>query len=457
MPYPDEYAHYKPLQRLAESDLVKNLLQRARTDVPFVPAVPLNTVSLDELNPTPWLPDWVVAIDGSPMEVAVKNGYPSARVGYITVASVLLDVARMVALDAQRPVDPREFRKLEQADAVDGVLPGCNVILDGEMTAADSFRLALWELLSNKKFSEKSESLLETYEALLEFKPADDPQKGQRCPYEDCQHEARLFTRGKNRYDCTCGLKRPMYSTDALRIHEFMNPEGTNESMLTETMSVLERVLLVHILRSLEKANLLKATRHMAFVLDGPLAVFGAPAWVSTAIMKELQRLNRAARVALNDPGFNLMLVGIEKTGAFAEHLEEIEKGPQGHGNTLAPQSAVLLTDAYIKQRIIFSKSPTPYGHNTYFGRKAFYKTASGRLIVFNTPFLEGQHQDLTTADPEQFPRLTDIMQLLDKLVSARYQNALMPIISAHAEAAIPLKLGKNILENVARKLMGSA
>jgi hypothetical protein len=48
-------------------------------------------------------------------------------------------------------------------------------------------------------------------------------------------------------------------------------------------------------------------------------------------------------------------------------------------------------------------------------------------------------------------------MQLLDKLVSARYRNSLMPIISAHAEAAIPLTLGKNVLEKLARKLMGTA
>jgi hypothetical protein len=389
--------------------------------------------------------------------VPVKNGYPSAQVGYVTVASVLLDVARMIQLDAKRPVDPRDFRTLEQAEAIDSVLPGCNVIIENEMNAVDSFRRALWELFQSKRLSENSESILETYEVLFGHKPPDDPQKGQKCPYEDCLRADKVFTRGHGQYECACHLKRPLYSTDALRIHEFMNPEGSNQSMLTETMTVLERVWIVHILRSLEKASLLSAVRRMAFVLDGPLAVFGAPAWMSTAIMKELRRLNKAARVALNDPTFNLMLVGIEKTGNFVEHLEQIEKGPEGHGDTLPKQAAVLLTDAYIKQRIIFSKSEAPYGRNTYYGRKAFYKTASGSLIVFSTPFLEDAHQDLTTADPSQFPRLADLMQLLDKLVSARYRNSLMPIISAHAEAAIPLTLGKNVLEKLARKLMGTA
>jgi len=457
MPYEDEFAHYKPLQRVAESEQVKSLLGRAHAETPYTPAVPLNTVPLADLTKSPWLPDFVLAVDGSMLEVPVKNGYPSAAVGYVTVASVLLDVARMIQLDANRPMDPRDFRTLENAEAIDGALPGCNVIIDNEMNAADSFRRALCELFQSKRLSSTSETILETYEALLQYKPADDPQKGQKCPYDDCLHSDQHFERGKGEYPCSCALKRSLYSTDALRIHEFMNPEGSNQSMLTETMTVLERVWIVHVLRALEQAKLLPVLRRMAIVLDGPLAVFGSPAWLSNAIIIELARLNQAARVALNDPNFNLTLIGIEKTGNFVEHLTQLELGPKGEGNALPKQAAVLLTDAYIKQRILFSKSQGQYGRNTYFGRKAFYKTSSGSLIVFSTPFLAPEHRDLQTAEPSQFPRLADAMNLLDRLVSARYRNSLLPIISAHAEAAIPLNLGKNVLEKLAKQLMAEA
>lgn len=233
-----------------------------------------------------------------------------------------------------------------------------------------------------------------------------------------------------------------------------MNPEGSNQSMLTETMTVLERVWMLHVLRSLEKTQSLRVLRSIAFVLDGPLAVFGAPAWISTAIMKELQRINKVARETFNDPNFNLMLIGIEKSGSFVEHLEQLDKGLDGQCDALPKQSAVLLTDSYIKQRIIFSKSPQAYGHNTYFGRKAFYKTRSGSLIVFSTPFLDDANQDLDVAEPAQFPRLADTMRLLDRMASARYRNSLTNIISAHAEAAIPLNLGKKVLEKLASRLM---
>jgi hypothetical protein len=45
---------------------------------------------------------------------------------------------------------------------------------------------------------------------------------------------------------------------------------------------------------------------------------------------------------------------------------------------------------------------------------------------------------------------------LLDKLVSSRFPNALAPIVSAHAHAAIPLNLGAKVLEQLTKALMGA-
>jgi hypothetical protein len=108
----------------------------------------------------------------------------------------------------------------------------------------------------------------------------------------------------------------------------------------------------------------------------------------------------------------------------------------------------------YIKRNIVYSESDRLYGRQTYFGRKLFYKTASGALIVATLPFLNDWHRDLRQAEPSQYPRLADAMALLDQLVSSRYPHSLAPIVSAHAEAAIPLNLGIRVLEDMARKLM---
>lgn len=69
-------------------------------------------------------------------------------------------------------------------------------------------------------------------------------------------------------------------------------------------------------------------------------------------------------------------------------------------------------------------------------------------------PFLEDDHRDLTRAEPNQYPRLYDAVGLLDQVISSRFPNALVPLISANAEAAIPLSLGNKVLESLAKELI---
>ena len=57
----------------------------------------------------------------------------------------------------------------------------------------------------------------------------------------------------------------------------------------------------------------------------------------------------------------------------------------------------------------------------------------------------------MTRADPNQYPRLADALSLIDQLVSSRYPNSLSPLISAHAEAAIPMNIGARVLEEIAK------
>ena len=455
MPYKGEFASYNSLRRLADSVEVQALLRRSRISPSRDSGTDVQPVTVSDLPHSNWLPDFVLAVDGSCLESPVNNGYPLAALGYITVASVMLDVAKLTRLDAHRPIDPRKFRELESVEAIDGALPGSNVVIDNEANAVDSFRRSLFELFQRKRMAEDGESLLDTYEALLKYKPIDS-QKPQQCPYDedDCMRSDRLYVRGGGEYKCSCLSQRTLFSTDALRIHEFMQPYGSNQSMFTETMSTVEHIWIIHILRTLESKGWLRSLKRLAIVLDGPLAVFGAPAWLSSAISQELIRINTLTQKSLGDPTFNMLLIGVEKTGAFVEHFANLDKGPNGEMNSIKHQSAILLTDQYIKQHIVLSDSKRDYGRNTYFGRKVFYKTASGALIVANIPFLHDDDRDIQRADINQFPRLTDSMGLLDKLASARYPNSVSALISAHAEAAIPLHLGTRVLEKLAYQLM---
>ncbi len=94
------------------------------------------------------------------------------------------------------------------------------------------------------------------------------------------------------------------------------------------------------------------------------------------------------------------------------------------------------------------------YGLDTYFGRKMFYKTATSSRIVVTIPFLSDDQDNLKDADIAPYPQIPPSCALLDKLVSSRFPNALSPIVSAHAQAAIPLNLGAKVPQQLAQVLM---
>lgn len=446
MPYENEFASYRPLSRIAESERVTSLLKRARVfrQSDGAPSIEPQPVA----QATASLPDFVVAIDGSYAEVNVKNGYPGAQVGYCTVASVLLNLKKIDLLDQHRPVDPVSFRQTEESSTIDAALPGSNVVTRDHISARDSFREQVYDVLHDEVFDEDDQArLLDTYEELLARKPeAREP----LCPYDydGCDQHLSI---GAGLTSCPCQKRRAIYSTDALRIHERFHADGSNGEALGEVMQVWERVLLVHILRCFERRNWLSSLPRLAFVVDGPLALFGHPAWLSAAISAELMRINSEIRAAT---GQDLLLIGIEKGGTFVDHFAQIDETEKAGERLFAQGTCFLPNDNYIKRRVIYSSSTKRYGLDTYFGRKLFYKTSSGARIVANIPFLTTEQDTLESSELSLYPQIPPSCAVLDKLVSSRFPNALSPIIAAHAQAAIPLNLGAKVLQQLAKALM---
>lgn len=449
MPYEGEFAKHRSLQRIAESPRVQELLRLART----VPADAIAAVPNPQRAPTfeGSLPSVAIAIDGSWLEIPVRNGYPGAAVGYCTIATVLIKLAEVDILDRDRPIDPIAFRRTQDTASLDEALPGANVVVGASHSARDSFRTALYEaLLKNVPDADDGVSLLDTYESLLTLKPTTHPQV---CPYvvEGCVEQLNIRA---GIAACSRFPNRPIYSTDALRIHEGFHGEGSNGELFGEVVQVWERLFLVHLIRVFERRGFLSALTEIAFFVDGPLAVFGHPAWMSAAISRELKRVGALVRDAADK---DLLILGIEKAGAFVTHFDEIDRTAEPGQDLFARGSYLLLTDAYIKERVNYSTSTKRYGVDTYFGRKFFYKTSRGGRVVASLPFLSDAQDTIETDDVGLYPRFGEACAVLDRLVSSMYPNALAPIVAAHAEAAIPLNLGRKVLEQLARALVREA
>ena len=451
MSFEGEFAHYEPLRRLFSSEKVEKFLNQLQVrDIATNASNVVKTVTkksdLPDTNNTQ--PDLILAIDGSVAESNVTKGFPNANYGCITVASVLIDLAKIKNIEAEKFPDPRDVNETETASTFESIFPGCNVFQSETEAPKEFLRRQIYEELKNTSaFPDGGETLLETYEHLLDIK-LKNPGNPAKCPIEGYEGETLLIQHGVYKH---LNSGKPLYSTDALRLHELMNPSGSNGELFGQIMSAFEKIWFVNILRSFEKKGWLGTLRRVAFVIDGPLAVFSTPSWLANCISEEIIRINDLQK-KIN--GHDMMILGIEKTGTFCNHFQDLDTNREGIEDFFPRQSAFLLSDKYIKDNIIFSDSLKPYGENTYFGRPFFYKTTSGQRLVPVIASYTKKEMNLSTAEVSQFSRLKDIMELLDQIVSSRYPNSITPLISAHAEAAIPFNMGQKLFEQIARQIL---
>ncbi len=450
MPFQGETAGYTPLRRIIENPHIDDLIKgwHIQKREPLEDVFDFNTYCQGKQTSSTNVPDLIVAIDGSRLESNVENGFPCATVGYVTIASVLLDMSKMREVESSDFIDPIAVRQTETVSSIEAVFPGANIIAEGEKNAKSTYRRVLFNVLNKCQIFHNCETLLQTYEHLFRLKRRDGDNNLPLSPIDECE-EKMIYDYGE--YICPFSGE-PLFSTDALRLHELMNESSSNVDLFTQTMATLEKLWFVHILRSFEQKQWLPILHKIAFVLDGPLAVFGPASWLTKVISEEIKRINEAQK---QYSGQDLIILGVEKTGAFVNHFESIDTNVSGIKGTFPRGKALLLDDKYIKKNIIFSniENGKPYGQDTYFGRKFLYKTSNGRRIVASVATYTNDQAIIATAEREQFPRLTDILDLLDKVYSSRYPNAILPLVSAHAEAAIPQHLGNAIFEQIAKEL----
>jgi hypothetical protein len=284
---------------------------------------------------------------------------------------------------------------------------------------------------------------METVRAIVDGPHTPDRSPG--CPVEDCAHD---LAPGTGTYACTCERSETLFETDAFRFAERFSEVSSNGEAHGEVRHVLEIVSLVNMLRffarDVESRTYL---RDNVFILDGPLALFGHPAWLTPYIRREFKRINDVCR----KQGFELAVFGYEKTGNFVEHFDRLDASPEhGPRSVYRPSTAFGLNAAYINRNITLRPPDAkPHGKDTYFGRKVFYKTAAGEHAVITTAMTKPASQDFERCDLPCYSRLGDMLNVLDHLATYLYRDGFMPLVRAHAHAAIPLRRGADLIRSL--------
>jgi hypothetical protein len=440
MPFEGEFATGESLITLEKSEALREFKGRVR-ERPKGSGPKPNILSVSRNE---WMPNRVIAVDGSTISVPIDNGFPLAEVSLLKVALVSIDLSVLTGSTDLIP-SPRIFYDMEKAHTFDKVLPGANI--DRADVANDTprkfFRETVQEALE-AKIGSAHESLLETVRAIVGSSRLSSG-KAPNCPLEDCENE---LSPGTGRYSCSCERKETLFEADAFRFSERFSDVSSNGEAHGEVRHLVEVVALLNLLRFFaQEESTLGYLRENVFILDGPLALFGHPAWLTPYVRKELMRINGLCR----KKGFELAVFGFEKSGAFVEHFEQLdfssEKGPRCK---YPAKTAIGLDSKYINRNIALRpENAKPHGKDTYFGRKVLYKTASGDHAVITISMSNEASQDFERADLACYPRIGDILNVLDHLATYLYRDGFMPLVRANAQAAIPLRKGSDIIRGL--------
>jgi hypothetical protein len=382
---------------------------------------------------------WLVTVDGSEHEELIDTRFPSTRMLFTQIAGVLIDLHKLRETDYGF-VDPAVIADAQRGSVFAAFLPSSNLSSLDEDDPQRAFRRELYTVMSEAAVDDIN--LLDVLVALEQLRVVPDEgksgasgAKSVKCPACGQSYDPKLIARdGSPCPNAQCD--ETLWPTDALRIHEAFNPWGPNGVVGTRVMMVLEHLALACLARSIQKKSP-SALDDLAFVADGPLALFGEPARMRRTILTFWQMLSSKV---IEQRGQPPLVLGVEKTGEFVEHARDL-------GELLEPGHLMSLPLDYIESYISFKNSK--YGEGTYYGRKFIYRTTDERTIVFSIPPLGGMSvlpYGSGSLDLADYPTLGPTCRLLDRIGTRLHDDALIPVALAHRWAAYPLRTAGTVL-----------
>lgn len=404
-----------------------------------------------------WMPSHVVASDASPYSEPVNGLFPSTQIGYVKNSLVIIDVNNYDGLKPinSRYVDPFRVAELHRnGDPISFTLPGSNIKYKGANTVQDGFRRAVYEQLSDLRTSFTNDKTYNVVGTLLAID--DNEVELKKCP--SCQHGQQfIFKRDEQVLKCD-KCNEDIFITDSLRIHEQISEHGENNSAMTRFMNVVEHLIVASFIRMLGKHNP-ELLSNMAFIIDGPLAIFGQPAKTHARLMKLYDTVVKFMEQKNLEPP---LLLGIQKTGTAVEHAKAL-------GRYIEKGTFRIIDDEYRHKYIAArSEKSENFGHETYYGQDFIYKTESGKVFVFGLPYPFASKSQSSSDDSSEatkrafankkieveryYKNLGKAMKVISHFELELYDNAIVPIALAHRHASISLVPGGRVLDILTRK-----
>ncbi|MEC8327239.1 MAG: hypothetical protein VX100_14325 [Pseudomonadota bacterium] len=395
----------------------------------------------------------IVTVDGGYTEVIVKKNYPSSKVAFFQFGGLKFSLQDLENLSSAPFIHPEEMEKFKKLERFKLAIPTKATSLDS-MSMIDSIRTPIIEFFNQKR---DGKTYMETLKWLVfhDFKrksieqdnSLDEITFGSLPSRNDKSFKDVIVKKSQVDGDGYFTVDDEKFSlVDLFRFHEVVDEELGASGILGYLTNVIEHIIIVHCIKEIVTKKPLFLKRFL-FIKDGPLGFFGQTA----KLHKDMRELCN-----LYIKEYSLKLVGIEKSGSFVEHADQITVGEDA---CLEKGQALPLFNDYIYKHILPGPSTAaelkkldPYASTSYYSGKLIYRSKSDRTWVLTVPIESSE--EIKTLSKSSFANLDEILNVVDRLKCDMYENSIIPIALVNQLVSLANHPSSIILEKFAIKSM---
>lgn len=392
--------------------------------------------------------DFIFSTDSSFTELPLNDEIPSAKIGIVNFSSNIIDLGKKSQIYDNGFINPQVFNEIYNSKILTFICPTFNLV--PKDSASNSIIDAIREEIFKFYFDSNPFNAVHLIESLFNVIRSSSDTITLKCTNVECasnslegdvERKGVLIDLGEVGIDpFRCPhCNKQMYLSDYLRLHEAVDEEFGHNTVLTRLAQATEHLLAVNLIDSLMKYKSFDLLSKTAFVIDGPLAIYGEPAKLHKGLLRYLHHISSKI-------GNEIVYFGILKTGKLKDHFALIEKKIE-----IKENSYLLVDDKYRFKYI--QRAPE---NNKYFGQEVlfgqdylFYSKDKKKFVISMLYPVDSKRADIvnTIFNEKNYGNLSLIFSLINEISIDIYEDAILPIALSHKYAAISLNPGTNILE----------
>jgi len=372
----------------------------------------------------------IVVVDGGFQVVEIDDNFPSAQIAYYSVGLLSFDRQLVKNLETQLTIDPDDIGKLKNLHRYNFVLP-VKIVKFKSKTFETTIRETIYEIFKTNELWE--ESLIDTVKWLIfeEYKDG----KGIAeisCTNPYCNNRVKFTKKSQNYKDnindtIKCSKCNTVhYITDFFELHTVVDDFNGASAIVSYVMSAFEVNLVLTLYRIAYENDKREILSKLLFIKDGSLALFSR---LDDFLFKKIRPfIKKLYEDSSKDKKSYVNWIGLDKSGMFVEHLQNIEK--------FLDNDTLLLPNTNYMRKYITGDTDSVFGYKTYFGIKMLFKKDDSLSFVvdFLLPYVnkKGEPDDylnyIKKPNINDFLNLKSVIGILCDLRCDLYNKSFIPV-----------------------------